>query len=1607
MASAFEPYIDPLVDDYLHGVLSDAESVQFEEHCATCPRCAELVEEGRALKSLLTATPPSEASEALVVQSRARLEQSLATRRRRWNRLVGTVMTLTTAAVLLIGAFHIFAATARPTPYDLRILGQQDWLEGSYATVRVAVYDREDGVPMSGVPVELSLESGGESVSLARFETSGKTLRSPRFRVPKGGGDKLVVTAYPNGRREVMRRHINTRRAWKLMLSTDKPVYQPGQTIHMRAIGLQRPNLEPMAGQEAVFTITDPKGNVIFRQTDVSTEYGIVSTDCPMATEIIEGAYELECRIGSTTSNRTVTVEKYVLPKFKVAISCDQPFYAPRAEVSGSVQADYFFGEPVSNARVVLQAFTTDVEPVLLHFVNAIADAKGKMQFRFRLPETLYGREQSGGDVEFQLFATVKDTAGQSATNAISRLVTSQPLRVEIIPESGTLVRDAANRVFVFTSSSDGRPTPARLAITGVTETLTTNAMGVTSFELTPKESSVALTVKATSVENPTLVVRQKKTLECGGVGDYLLRPNKAVYRGGETMQLTGFGAGVEPIFVDLLKDGQCVFSETVEMQDGQGTLELDLPDDLFGTIRMVTYRLNQTGLPYRKSRTLFIDQANEIQIDAQLDRTTYRPGESATLTVKLTDADGQPQPGAISLAAVDEAVFSVLNQSAGVERIFFLLEKEMLEPVYTIYPWAPPSLESQSPQQAMVDQALLSLTSSVDAGTEAVPTRFAGKRQAEQGANRTSSEPTPFTLHGATYRGKMRSFKTWQNANLRLAEQAWWWLMTSLIATAGITFTVYRPKWSMVLAAGSLPIVCIAGMAIYILQLTYGINVPTDRVAMATRMEAPDSAALEFSMPQSGMGLDDDVVEIGSIEQQLRGESQGGVVTPPRLREYFPETLLWRPELVTDDAGVAKIEIPLADSITTWRLSGSAVAAGGQLGSIQKPLQVFQPFFVDFDLPVSLTRHDTVGIPLVVYNYLDEAQTVELEFVEAGWFERLTTPDTDGERPPEPPRANDGDPERLILKLAPGEVRSLSIPIRVLEVGRHAFQVTATSGEASDAIRREIDVIPNGKKVEVVLNGNLNSVADLQLTLPEDIVPGSSQAFVKLYPSGFSQLVEGLDAIFQMPYGCFEQTSSTTYPNVLALDYLRANRLNQPQIEAKARQYIHLGYQRLLTFEVPGGGFDWYGNPPAKLTLTAYGLMEFQDMARVHDVDPALIERTRAWLLSQRNPNGSWDRPKRNFGTVGLVNHNAVATTAYVSWAVFAQNKSGGEETLAWLLQFPADAIESPYLLSLMIHAIHAIDPACAKLPEYSDRLLELQRSDPEKDLVWWAQEQHGQTMFYGQGRSGDCETTALAALALLKLKTQPNTAGRALNWLVSQKDARGTWYSTQATILALKALIAGSDAPVGGQEGRVVQLAWDGEALPDIAIPADQSDVVQLRDCSTYLHPGDNRLRLAETEAVGTSYQVVMRYYVPADETPTPESPLTIDLAYDRDQLEVDQHVNALATVTNVSDQTAPMVMLDLPIPGGFRALPDDFIELQGSRKIAKFEISKRQVIVYLLQLAPDETLKLNYRLRATMPVNVTAPAGQVYEYYDPDKRGSSRTSNLRVTAPDPREA
>ena len=203
--------------------------------------------------------------------------------------------------------------------------------------------------------------------------------------------------------------------------------------------------------------------------------------------------------------------------------------------------------------------------------------------------------------------------------------------------------------------------------------------------------------------------------------------------------------------------------------------------------------------------------------------------------------------------------------------------------------------------------------------------------------------------------------------------------------------------------------------------------------------------------------------------------------------------------------------------------------------------------------------------MPVVVYNYLDKPQTVELTLTDGTLVQaarRAGAEDRAGGRRSAQRRLP--HPRREGRAFRVGGIRPAA-----------AAWPTPSSGRSRSC--------PTASRVEQVFNGTLQQPAEIACSVPPQAIEGSVKAIVKIYPSSFSQLVEGLDAIFQRPYGCFEQTSSTTYPNVLALDYLRQNKKSLPEVEAKARQYIHLGYQRLLSFEVAGGGFDWFGNPPGE----------------------------------------------------------------------------------------------------------------------------------------------------------------------------------------------------------------------------------------------------------------------------------------------------------------------------------------------------------------------------------------------------------------------------------------
>ena len=103
----------------------------------------------------------------------------------------------------------------------------------------------------------------------------------------------------------------------KILVSTDKPLYQPLQTIHIRVLALYGEDQGVYEGEVTV-EIDDPDGNKIHREELETNEYGIAGTDYTISDQLPDGNYKILAKIGSKEVKKSVTIKEYVLPKFRI-----------------------------------------------------------------------------------------------------------------------------------------------------------------------------------------------------------------------------------------------------------------------------------------------------------------------------------------------------------------------------------------------------------------------------------------------------------------------------------------------------------------------------------------------------------------------------------------------------------------------------------------------------------------------------------------------------------------------------------------------------------------------------------------------------------------------------------------------------------------------------------------------------------------------------------------------------------------------------------------------------------------------------------------------------------------------------------------------------------------------------------------------------------------------------------------------------------------------------------------------------------------------------------------------------------------------------------------
>jgi A-macroglobulin TED domain/A-macroglobulin receptor binding domain len=478
------------------------------------------------------------------------------------------------------------------------------------------------------------------------------------------------------------------------------------------------------------------------------------------------------------------------------------------------------------------------------------------------------------------------------------------------------------------------------------------------------------------------------------------------------------------------------------------------------------------------------------------------------------------------------------------------------------------------------------------------------------------------------------------------------------------------------------------------------------------------------------------------------------------------------------------------------------------------------------------------------------------------------------------------------------------------------------------------------------------------------------------------------------------EQTSSSAYPNILVVDYVKKARVASPKLLMTAEQYLNVGYQKLLTFERPGGGFDWWGSGEPLVWLSAYGLMEFTDMARVYPIDKGVIERTQAWLMKQQEADGTWSKIGGTHGeTIERMGDPKLLLTSYVAWALLESGQRGApvEKAIGYIRKH-VKAAENAYILALAANALAAWDAKDDSTLEVLKKLDGLKQDRPEWKAVCFPAK--GQSLSHARGDSVTVETTALTALAMLKAGQFTNRVNQALAYLLKSKDGSGTWGSTQATILALKALVAAQ----GGakHQGRTpFTIRVNDQEAARGEVTEENADVLQLFDLKAHTKVGANEVAIETAGETSLMYQVVGRYFEPYPKRPADKPVLAVDVAYDRTQLSTADLLRAKATLRYHGDVPTYMVIVDLGIPPGFTADAGDFAEMVGQKRVEKFSLTARQVTLYLGDVKPGDVKTFEYTLKPKYPIKAKAPATVAYEYYTPANRATAAPVELTVVA------
>ncbi|XP_045079332.1 alpha-2-macroglobulin-like isoform X3 [Coregonus clupeaformis] len=1402
--------------------------------------------------------------------------------------------------------------------------------------------------PNETLVMTISLMADGQNKILLHKSSDQEFHRCFQFQAPHVKSDKVQNfkvevrgdTFLSTEERKVMIKPYSP----MTFIQTDKPIYNPGQTVHFRVVTLDT-NFSPVNQLYNIVELEDVNQNRIGQWLNTTSSGNILQLSHPLNSEAPVGSYAIVVWIGQDKIYQNFKVEKYVLPKFEIKMNLTNEISIVQEEYEVEVCAKYTYGQPVPGKaglklcrllgeKVVIPITIDEKHPRGVpdytppcHKESIEMDQTGCASYVFNMAIfTKNLGEKLLGDV-FSFHAEVQE-GGTGITRSEEKRIALSYVIGELsfvdtpqIYEHGSIVEGKIYAVhfnntpisdmLVYLLEEKGWSSYLQL------QNLTTDSRGIARFSLNttrmPKENINLIVSDTPQVEyqgyrvpyfnrgrhvlsliqpaapdskpsSSLAIQKMEKPLACGEEGSITIHyaiVGETVPKGSVDVLYLALSRGV------IVQHGhKNVTVQQDSPAEGEVTLKLAVVPEMAPVVQLLVYSMLPSETVIAHSMNFPTEKCFRNKVLVEFSPSNAVPGEENTLHLSA-------QPGSLcGLSAVDQSVgIMEPGKRLDADKIFDLL----------------PVKE-----------------------TNYIPYELEDSVACLRVRPRRSIMPYPDGKSGETN----DPYAVFQALGLKLATNLDIRIPSCLSYQGNQyyrSYVAYRP------------------------------------------MAGPGSAGPRLEMAIAG----------------------GVAATPPppiqTVRTFFPETWIW--DLVeVGESGSADVPLTVPDTITTWETEVFCLAPSGFGLAPLVELTVFQPFFLELTLPYSVIRGEHFELKATVFNYLSKCIMVSV------------TPALSSDYTLTP--LNDvhyssclcaNGRKTFSWTMAPSVLGVLNVSVSAAAVHSHTACdheiVNVPERGRVDTVTRSLLVTAEGTEKTDTYNWLLCPTGEalteeVELQLPQNVVDGSDRISLTVLGDILGRALNNLDGLLQMPYGCGEQNMALLSPNIYILEYLRNTGQLTPAILDKATKFLTSGYQRQLNYKNADGAYSTFGQGLGNTWLTAFVLRSFGKARSFIYIDPAKMEQSKTWLESQQGKHGC-------FRILGKLFNNRmkggvtdeVTLTAYVTASMLELDMSVSDpvvdRSLSCLKNSTSD-LSNTYTTALLAYTFTLAGDmeTRAQLLQHLNTI-----SLQEGGLLHWSQS--------SSETSPSLEVEISAYVLLASLSASPLStsdlgyASRIVRWLVRQQNAYGGFSSTQDTVVALQALALYSTRVFsrGGASTVTVQSPSGHQYL----FYVNQNNKLLYQERA--LQDTEGKYSIEVKGSACASVQVALHYNIP---TPTKSTTLSIQVTP-----EVDCNSKSLRPRVTLKLQsqyhgkelTTNMIIVDLKMLSGFSPDPDSLGRLRGSSQVDRVDTKDDHVLTYLTELTSLFPFTITLDVIQELPVQNLKPAVvKIYDYYQPSDQAET---------------